>query len=428
MKRSSHWLRKTSADLMLGLLACCLPSAASAGEYRLRSGDTVEIIVVGAPDLKQRLTIDIDGQIGISLVGSLQVSGMTISNLTEKLQQVLPAKAYRIRGSDLKTGQRAAEDGEIVVNIAEFSPVYVNGDVAKPGEVHFRPNLTVRKAVALAGGYEVMRERFVDPVILSADLGAEYQSLWIEQARRQTRLARLEAQLAERQSFHVAAPESPVSRELLHDLARTEQQQFTLRKSNLLKDSDFLTRAITSASDQLTALAEQRDKEKEGVLSDTAELERLQQANRMGNVTMGRLVEQRRSMLFSSTRLLQTQAQITQLTREREDYSRRMERLDEVTKLELLSELQETKVTLAALNAKIAATARKMDYAGSMRSELAVRTKGKRSVLIVRQTAGSTLQIAAEEDTILEPGDVVEISLTSIGSSDSARNATATAE
>jgi polysaccharide export outer membrane protein len=401
----------TFATVAAGMFALCLPSHAADGEYRLRAGDTIEISVVGAPDLKQRLTLDVDGQIRVSLVGSVQASGLTVSKLTDKLQKMLPAKARHVSGIDEKAVQRAIDEGEIIVNVVEYSPVYVNGDVTKPGEVHFRPNLTVRQAVALAGGYEVMRYHFVDPVILSADLGAEYQSLWIEQAREQTHLARLQAQLSDKTELGVAAAQAPISSQLANDFATNETQQFTLWNTNLSKEKDFLTRAVASANGQLERLTEQREKEKEGVQSDAAELERLLQLIQRGNATTTRVVEQRRSMLLSSTRYLQTEAQITQITREREDYLRRIERLNEVTKLEILKELQETQAKLAAINAKIAATASKIDYAGTMRSQLALRTDGKPSVLIVRRIEDSTVHVNAEEDTTLEPGDVVEISL-----------------
>ena len=302
MKKPSLRRSVAFATVAAGMFALCLPSHAAGGEYRLRAGDTIEISVVGAPDLKQRLTLDVDGQIRVPLVGALQASGLTISKLTDKLQKTLPAKALHVSGIDVKAGQRAIDEGEIVINVAEYSPVYVNGDVTKPGEVHFRPNLTVRQAVALAGGYEVMRYHFVDPVILSADLGAEYQSLWIEQAREQTHLARLQAQLSDKAEMGVAAAQAPISSQLANDFATNEMQQFTLWNTNLSKDKDFLTRAVASANGQLAELTEQREKEKEGVQSDTAELQRLQQFNQMGNVTTNRVVEQRRSMLLSSTR------------------------------------------------------------------------------------------------------------------------------
>src|SRR3546814_17723168 len=38
------------------------------------------------------------------------------------------------------------------VEIAQFRPVFLAGDVETPGEYPFAPNLTVLKAVSLAGG------------------------------------------------------------------------------------------------------------------------------------------------------------------------------------------------------------------------------------------------------------------------------------
>lgn len=40
---------------------------------------------------------------------------------------------------------------QVMLANSEFRPVYLNGDVAKPGEQTFRPGMTVRQAVALAG-------------------------------------------------------------------------------------------------------------------------------------------------------------------------------------------------------------------------------------------------------------------------------------
>jgi polysaccharide export outer membrane protein len=393
-------------------------SRAAGGDYRLRPGDTIEISVLGVPDLKQRLTLDVDGRISVAMVGSLHASGSTVGELTDQLQKTLPTHAIRTgteSATGSNTGSRTMGDGEVVVNIAEYAPVYVNGDVAKPGGLPFRPNLTVRQAVSQAGGFEVMRTQFNDPVLLSADLRAEYQSLWVEQAQEQAHLARLQAQLDDKKEFAPEARVTPVPGQFASDLTAAETKQFALWTSNLGKEKDFLARAIDSANAQLAELTEQREKEKEGVQSDTGELQRLQQFNERGDVTANRVVEQRRSMLLSSTRLLQTEAQISQITREKEGYVRQIERLNEGTKLELLKEIEDLQTKIASVNARLAATADKMDYAGGMRSQLGQRVHEKPAVLIVRRTDDLTARINADEDTTLEPGDVVEITLTGAG-------------
>ena len=389
---------------IMALLGWNFRSQANAGEYRLRVGDTIAIFVAGVPELKQGLTLDVDGNITLPFAGVLHASGSTIAELKEKLQKLLPATALQV--------QRVIGLNDIAVNVVEYSPVYVNGDVAKPGEQRFRPELTVREAVALAGGYEVMRYHIVDPVIQSADLQADYETLWTEQAGEQARLARLNAEMNnEAEIGRSATPPGPIPPQLASDLVNNETRQLSLWNADNNKEFAYLNRAVKNATDELAELAEQRGKEKEGVEADSAELDRLTMFKQKGDVTSNRVVDARRAMLLSSTRLLQTEEQITKTTREREDYLRRIERLNDANKLEILKEIQISQIKLATINARISATADKLVYTNTMRSQLPLSRAGHPSVLIVRRTNEALKRIDADEDTPLEPGDVVEISL-----------------
>ena len=365
---------------------------ADSGAYRLRAGDTIEISIVSPSEMRQRFVLDLDGQISVPLVGVIKAQGSTIIELRDKLQQILPR--------------------DIAVNMVDYSPVYVDGDVAKPGEQRFRPNMTVRQAVALAGGYEVMRYHLVDPVIQSADLGADYETLWTEQAREQARLARLKAELNnEAQLGAGPAERPPVSNQLQSDLVNNESQQLALWHSDFDKEMAFLTRAIASATDQLAELVEQRDKEKEGAAADSEELQRLSAFNKQGDVTSSRVVDARRAMLLSSTRVLQTEEQIVQITREREGYIRRIEKFKDDGRSAILKEIEDSQVRLAAVNARIAAAADKMVYTSTMRSQLPLSKLGGPSVTIIRGDRGNRSKTEASEDSVLEPGDVIEISV-----------------
>jgi len=368
------------------------PTLADSGAYRLRAGDTIEISIAGLSQMNQRFVLDLDGQISVPLVGVIKAEGSTIGELRDNLQHILPR--------------------DIAVNIVDYSPVYIDGDVAKPGAQRFRPNMTVRQAVALAGGYEVMRYHLVDPVIQSADLGADYETFWTEQAREQARLSRLKAELNNEAQLGAGPAESPpVSNQLQSDIVNNESQQLALWHSDFDKEIAFLNRAIKSAADQLAELVEQRDQEKEGAAADSAELERLSAFKKQGDVTSSRVVDARRAMLLSSTRVLQTEEQIVQITREREGYTRRIEKLKDEGRLGILKEIEDSQLRLAALNAKIAATADKLVYTSTMRSQLPLSKLGGPSVTIIRGDQGKRSKTDANEDSVLEPGDVVEISI-----------------
>ncbi|OKO88691.1 hypothetical protein AC629_08780 [Bradyrhizobium sp. NAS80.1] len=70
-------------------------------------------------------------------------------------------------------------------------PFYVNGAVSKPGEYPYRPSITARQLVAVAGGYDFMRIRMSNPSLGSADLRSEYGS--------QARMWRIKTELEEHQ-------------------------------------------------------------------------------------------------------------------------------------------------------------------------------------------------------------------------------------
>jgi polysaccharide biosynthesis/export protein len=378
--------------ILLSILSTLVPTLADTGVYQLRSGDTIEISISGVSEVSQRFVLDLDGQISVPLVGVIKAEGSTIGELRGKLQQILPR--------------------DIAVNMVDYSPVYINGDVVKPGELRFRPNMTVRQAVALAGGYEVMRYHLVDPVIQSADLGADYQTLWTEQAREQARFARLKAELNNEAQLGAGPSESaPVSNHLQNDIVNNESQQLALWHSDFDKEMASLARAIKSATDQLAELAEQIDKEKEGAAADSDELQRLSTFNKQGDVTSNRVVEARRAMLLSSTRVLQTEEQIVQTTREREGYIRRIDKFRDDGRSTILKEIEDSQVRSAGINARIAAAADKMVYTSTMRSQLPISKLGGPSVTIIRGNRENRSKNEASEDSVLEPGDVIEISV-----------------
>src|SRR5947209_8453467 len=152
--------KKHSAHLLA--LAVLLAPISARAEYRLAPGDVLEIGAVGAPDLRHRATIDVDGRASLLLLGNVKVAGLTLAELREQLKSQLSTKTFRARETDSR-GRSLASSGsdvvtispeEVIVEVVEYRPIYLNGDVAKPGAQPYRPGMTVRQAIALAGGYD----------------------------------------------------------------------------------------------------------------------------------------------------------------------------------------------------------------------------------------------------------------------------------
>jgi len=111
----------------------------NAAEYKLNSGDTISIIVFNEEDMTVRnVRIPKQGVITFPYLGEIKVSGLTLRKLKKKLIKKLK-KGY-------------LKKPELVINIESYRPFFVNGQVNSPGGYPYVDGLTVRKAIAIAGG------------------------------------------------------------------------------------------------------------------------------------------------------------------------------------------------------------------------------------------------------------------------------------
>ena len=134
-------LAKAAAILGLLLVLAALASAvASAGErYRIDAGDLLSIKVYGEDDLSlPEIRVPANGRIAVPLLGEVIVRGLTVGELEDKLVRLF------------KDGY--LKRPEVTVNILEYRPFFVNGEVKSPGAYPYADGMNVRKAISVAGG------------------------------------------------------------------------------------------------------------------------------------------------------------------------------------------------------------------------------------------------------------------------------------
>jgi polysaccharide biosynthesis/export protein VpsN len=109
--------------------------------YRLGSGDVISISVVGEDDLKrEKVRLNDAGTVQFPVAGEIRIKGMTIGEVELSITSSLKGR-YLV-------------NPKVVVNIDEYRPFFINGEVFKPGGYPYVPGLTVLKAVTLAGGFK----------------------------------------------------------------------------------------------------------------------------------------------------------------------------------------------------------------------------------------------------------------------------------
>jgi polysaccharide export outer membrane protein len=385
------------------------PLPASAEEYRLAPGDTIEFSTVATPDLKTRATIRLDGAVTLPLIGDVNVAGLTLAKLRSKLQDLLTSKVYRRRSEDGREIPIMIAPDEIAVTVVEYRPIYVNGDVSKPGEQQFRPGMTVRQAIALAGGYDIMHFRMQNPFLEEADFQADYNALWTEFAKEQAVIGRLHAELDNSDTIdRKALRETPLPEALTKRIVDIEQQELVARNALYRKNRDYLQDAVKKEDARIGVLAEQQKREKEGVDADVSEYNRVNGLFEKQTLPITRLVDARRTILFSSTRYLQTIVEKSNAERGRDELQVKFDKLPDERRKEVLADLQDANVKLATTQARLQAVGEELIYTGLVRSQL-VRGKSSEPDIVIHRSQGEAITVSQDHE--LMPGDVVDVAL-----------------
>jgi polysaccharide export outer membrane protein len=142
--------RRAALALVLGtglLVTGCMPESDLASlpssddtNYRLGVGDQIRVITYNETQLTNTFTVGDDGTIAFPLVGSVKAEGKTSRGLAAAISAQLIAK-------DLM------ESPSVSVQVTQYRPISVLGEVNHPGQYPYQPGMTMLDAVALAGGF-----------------------------------------------------------------------------------------------------------------------------------------------------------------------------------------------------------------------------------------------------------------------------------
>lgn len=145
-----RWLPILAISLLPLLSACASTRPATylvetKGPYQLDTGDTVRVSVYGDEDLTDIYRIDDSGAIAFPLVGPVQVRGSTTKAAAGRLAAAL-ANGY-MRNPD------------VAVEVAEYRPFFIQGEVKNAGQFQYVYGMTVRSAISTSGGFSETADR-----------------------------------------------------------------------------------------------------------------------------------------------------------------------------------------------------------------------------------------------------------------------------
>ncbi|MBZ9797247.1 polysaccharide biosynthesis/export family protein [Mesorhizobium sp. ES1-4] len=409
----------TNRHALALIVAFCTVRVAAAADisapYQLSPGDTVDIGIASIPDRTQRAVVQMDGTIALPEVGMISVGGLTSTQLQERMETILPSKIFRMRLPDGKEQMIVIKPSDVTAIIAEYRPIYVTGDVLTPGQQTYRPLMTVRQAVAVSGGFSLLRTRAnqngPDPV----DLRRDYESLWGEYTKAYLHGARIRAELENKDRFDTKMPQgSPLPDSVGAVIAQSESEALKIALGDYQQEQSFLDKAEKDTAAQVEVLAKRQEVEAEGVKADEEDMARVTKLYEAGNLTNNRLADVRRALLLSSSGALQTSVELMRTQHQQDDYARQREHVDNQRRIDLLTELKDTDALLADLTSKLHATSQKLQPTGASALPLPIAGETVRAqVTIVRKVGDEWRKLAADEDAAVAPGDTVEVRFTS---------------
>lgn len=115
-------------------------AAGESGEYEIAPGDRLKVNVFGDTTLNGEYGVDQTGAVSVPLVGAVAVAGKSTGGAAGAIAAALRSGGYM-------------RDPRVTVEVVNFRPFYILGEVNKPGEYPYKAGMSLFAAVATAGGY-----------------------------------------------------------------------------------------------------------------------------------------------------------------------------------------------------------------------------------------------------------------------------------
>jgi len=142
------------------LVACAQPAPlapATMANAGLAPGDKIRVQVYEHPEFSGDYVIAADGSISVPKAGAVMLSGQSL------------------RQAEVEVGQKLKQElnnPQVSINMIEYRPIYVLGQVTQPGQYPFMSGMKVLNAIALAHGYTYRADQSRITVIRGDDASA----------------------------------------------------------------------------------------------------------------------------------------------------------------------------------------------------------------------------------------------------------------
>lgn len=386
------------------------PAPARLAAYPLGPGDVLRIDFLARPEYGRALTVEADGKVDVPLIGPVAVVGRSIAELRAEVPVLLSGAVLRERAGE---GEQLipVRPEEVMVSVARYRPVYLEGAVREPGAVDFETGMTVRQALALGRGIGVPTSR--SATLDAASEGQLLERLGAVLAAKAVNAALLAGAAALDPAALAELPLPPERRAGLQ--ARAEAVLAAELSQAALADAGGQMK-LKSHEEAIFDALRQKDSLTRIAQTEAENLERLETLARRGAASDEAVLASKRAWLSALDRAAAAQADAAKAQEQRRateqangerGLRRRSELLRQLTAQE--DDERALRDKLDYLLAPVAAAALAGAGAGAEERVADLAADLAAGIVIFRVTAAGAARLDAGFDTPLMPGDVVSV-------------------
>ncbi|WP_267360561.1 MULTISPECIES: polysaccharide biosynthesis/export family protein [unclassified Methylobacterium] len=370
-------------------------------EWRPNNGQAFE----WAP-LNGKFTVSASGNLSLPMVGEIPVQGVTTADVADTIATRLQSRIGLSKRPDAS------------VEVTEYRPFYISGFVSKAGQFPYQPDLTVMKAVSLAGGlYRPTENSAIALEREAVTSRGDLRSLNAEYINLVARRMRLEAEIQDKPSVDPGKDLSSFGAKTVVDRAIREEQlllderrRFLQTKEDGLKQTKALiAKEVDNLKSKGVSMQRQLD-------LATEELDAVSSLVAKGLSVTSRRIALDQNVAQFKTSLLDVELAGLRAQQDIAKTDREIQASRNDLRNEALKELNEVRSKIA-VNTERRATASALidntEVASLQTNNLDPSQESETKIVyrITRGTGGDKAVITAQETDTVEPGDVLQVIL-----------------
>lgn len=392
-----HTLFLKACACILLLAGWAAPANAQGQEYRVASGDVLRITVYGDPGLSGSFPIGADGTIGYPLLGNVAVSGRPVEEVRQAIDAGLKEHIANL---------------SVSVVVETYAPVFVVGEVQRPGRYEFRPGMIALELFALGGGQKEVLAQGDNAGVRLAGLRQDYVDLGAQLLGQDVKRVRLEAELngqpfTYRPSEEIGTPDPRI----VDQIVEAERTLFELRRTTLDAELKSLEQQRAGYVDEIDTL-EKSGKLRNGELTLLDEDVKLAQSMvARGLTSKTQLRDKQREISATNRDVLEFGSFLARARQNLTVIDSRLGSLREQRRGEVAAELRDLNIDILRLRRKMTYSLQAMAEAG-----IAIERKGGARQTAFRFSAvrlvdGKYREVPVGQTDPVRAGDILRVSL-----------------